>query len=107
MDDDKLLQDFFSTNKVEIEDDGFAERVMRRMPKMRPIWLSILQGVVLTALAAAAFIYFDGWGLLCGRAVQVAEKVVSLQYTGINPLTWVVLVVLTAWLCADKIKSLA
>ena len=31
-DKDKLLKDFFSEHKLEIADNGFTQRVMRRLP---------------------------------------------------------------------------
>ena len=107
MDEDKMIKDFFSAGLAEVEDNGFSERVMRRIPKMRPIWLSVLEGVVLTALAVLAFFYFDGWGLLCSRAVTAIEKLGSIQHTGINPLAWVALLLLVAWYGADRIKNMA
>lgn len=102
-----MIKEFFSAGLAEVEDNGFSDRVMLRIPKMRPLWLSILEGIVLTVLAAVAFFYFDGWGLLCNRAVIVIEKLTSIRHTGINPLAWVALMVLTAWYAADRIKSYA
>lgn len=107
MDEDKMIKDFLSAGFVEVEDNGFSDRVMRRIPRMRPIWLSILQGVALTTLAAFAFFLFDGWGWICNQTVIVIEKLVSIHYTGINPLTWVALLALVIWYGADRVKNLA
>lgn len=106
MDDDKMIKDFFAAHSAEIDDNGFTDRVMRRIPKMRPIWLSVLHGVLLTAMAIFAFYYFDGWGLLCNRAVIIIEKLACIRHTGINPLTWVALLGLAMWYGIDRIKSL-
>lgn len=107
MDEDKMIKEFFSAGMTEVEDNGFSDRVMRHIPKMRPLWVSLVHAVLLTALAVWAFFYFDGWGLLCNRVVFIVEKLASIRHTGINPLTWLALLILAAWCGADRIKSLA
>lgn len=57
--DDELLMQFFNAVRQEIDDDGFSERVMQRIPqhakRMNQIWTTIC-----FALGVALFILFDG-----------------------------------------------
>lgn len=57
--DDELLMQFFNAAKQDIDDDGFTDRVMQRLPqhakRMNQIWTTIC-----FALGMALFILFDG-----------------------------------------------
>lgn len=49
---DKLLKDFFSANKQEIIDNGFSQRVMRKLPEQADrswiVWVFACIGISLT-----------------------------------------------------------
>ena len=67
-DNDRLLQQFFSeAASQQIEDNGFTERVMQRLPS-RMNWFVRIWNTVCIVLFAGLFIAFRGWDLL---AVQL------------------------------------
>jgi fatty acid desaturase len=49
---DKLLKDFFSQNKKEIADNGFTQRVMRKLPEQADsswiVWVFAAIGMAIT-----------------------------------------------------------
>ena len=53
-DTDKLLKDFFSKNKKEIQDNGFTRRVMNKLPEQPDhswiVWLFACIGILLSLL---------------------------------------------------------
>ena len=57
---EQLIQDFFAEHMPEIEDNGFTERVMRRLPvpvrRINRIWTAIC-----AAAGVAAFVLLQGW----------------------------------------------
>ena len=63
-DNDRLLQQFFSeAASQQIEDNGFTERVMQRLPS-RMNWFVRIWNTVCIALFAVLFVVFHGWDLL-------------------------------------------
>ncbi|MBM6993725.1 MAG: DUF5056 domain-containing protein [Prevotella sp.] len=57
--DDELLEQFFSASKLDIEDNGFSDRVMRQIPQRakcaNKIWTTFCFAAVM-----ALFLLFDG-----------------------------------------------
>lgn len=53
-DTDKLLKDFFGEHKQEIQDNGFTQRVMRKLPEQADrswiVWSFALVGMVLSLI---------------------------------------------------------
>ena len=53
-DTDKLLKNFFSEHKQEIQDNGFTRRVMRKLPEQTDrswiVWCFAIAGMVLSLL---------------------------------------------------------
>jgi high-affinity nickel permease len=53
-DTDKLLKDFFGEHKQEIQDKGFTQRVMRKLPEQADrswiVWCFALVGMVLSLM---------------------------------------------------------
>jgi hypothetical protein len=62
--DDLLLQQFFADAACQqVADDGFTERVMRRLPA-RVDWFSRLWTLGCWVVFVVCFVAFDGWQLL-------------------------------------------
>lgn len=58
---DQLLEQFFQPAKtVKIEDNGFTERVMHKLP-YNPMCLSYLWTLFCVVLGIVAFVVFVGW----------------------------------------------
>ncbi len=87
--DDELLEQFFSASKMEIEDDGFSNRVMRQIPQrakcMNQIWTTIC-----FAAAMALFLLFDGIESLRTLASNflgdASGYLASISFHGLSPL---------------------
>ena len=63
-DNEQLLKQFFSeAAQQKIEDNGFTERVMRRLP-MRVNWFTRLWTAFCILMALLLFTLFHGWELL-------------------------------------------
>ena len=74
-DNDLLLQQLFSeAAQQKIEDNGFTERVMRRLP-MRVNWFTRLWTAFCILVALLLFTLFHGWELL---AVQLEVLIRTL-----------------------------
>ena len=59
--DDQLLEQFFQPAKaVKVEDNGFSNRVMRKVP-YNPVCLSYLWTLFCVLLGIVAFVVFVGW----------------------------------------------
>ena len=73
--DDKLLQQFFSDNRKEIEDNGFSRRVMHHLPD-RYYRISQLWSLFCFTLAVVLFFVLDGLQLVLGdqMAIDVPRK---------------------------------
>lgn len=63
--DDKLLQQFFSDNRKEIEDNGFSRRVMHHLPN-RYYRISQLWSLFCFTLAVVLFFVLDGLAACAG-----------------------------------------
>ncbi|MBQ8487412.1 MAG: DUF5056 domain-containing protein [Prevotella sp.] len=65
MTDNELLDRFFETaRQMEIADDGFTERVMRRVPSRNTQTLSRLWTVFCVALGVLLFVLLRGWEVM-------------------------------------------
>lgn len=57
---DKLINDFFASQKQEIADNGFTKKVMKRLPyRISP--LAKIWGLLVLITAITLFCIFDGW----------------------------------------------
>ncbi|WP_455592085.1 DUF5056 domain-containing protein [Bacteroides sp.] len=72
--DDKLLKQFFSEQKQEIEDRGFSERVMRNLPERRRHFSRVWKGL----FCVLAVVLFLGLGGLPGIIGTLREVFVSM-----------------------------
>ena len=82
-DNDRLLQQFFSeAASQQIEDNGFTERVMQRLPS-RMNWFVRIWNTVCIVLFAVLFVVFRGWDLLAVQ-LEVMLRTMSTQSFSIN-----------------------
>ena len=80
---DLLLQQFFSeAASQQIEDNGFTERVMQRLPS-RMNWFVRIWNTVCIVLFAVLFVVFRGWDLLAVQ-LEVMLRTMSTQSFSIN-----------------------
>lgn len=78
--DDLLLQQFFSEAATQqIADDGFSERVMRRLPT-RINWFVRLWNVFCVAVGVVLFVVFRGWELLADHFILLLRTLLNTQF---------------------------
>jgi hypothetical protein len=86
--DDELLMRFFDATRQDIPDDGFSNRVMRRIPQ-RARWMNRIWTAVCVALGVTIFLLFDGVGELRVIAGKMAGDALgflsSIGSTGVTP----------------------
>ncbi|MBQ9637854.1 MAG: DUF5056 domain-containing protein [Prevotella sp.] len=89
MSDDELLAQFFNENRVELEDDGFAARVMQQLPS-RTVRLSRIWTFVCALAGVAFFVWADGLGQLRHLAANSVGNVMgfllSVDFSATSPL---------------------
>ena len=78
--DDKLLKQFFSEQKQEIEDRGFSRRVMRNLPG-RPSRFGQLWSSFCIAVAMILFFVFGGLHATIGTLREVFVSMVQHSTT--------------------------
>ena len=85
--DERLLQQFFSeAANQKIEDNGFTERVMQRLPAAQNSWLSrfsTLWTIFCVSVFAVLFVVFRGWELLAVQ-LEVMLRTMATQPFSIN-----------------------
>ena len=85
--DERLLQQFFSeAANRKIEDNGFTERVMQRLPVTQHSWLSrfsTLWTIFCVTVFAVLFVVFRGWELLAVQ-LEVMLRTMATQPFSIN-----------------------
>ena len=82
-DNDRLLQQFFSeAASQQIEDNGFTERVMQRLPS-RMNWFVRIWNTVCIVLFAVLFVVFRGWDLLAVQ-LEVMLRTMSTHSFSVN-----------------------
>ena len=82
-DNERLLQQFFSeAASRQIEDNGFTERVMQRLP-LRTDWFVRIWNTVCIMLFAVLFVVFRGWELLAVQ-FEVMLRTMSTLSLSIN-----------------------
>lgn len=83
-DNDLLLQHFFSNAaQQQIEDNGFTERVMQRLPS-RINWFSRLWTMFCIVVFAVLFVVFHGWELLAVQ-LEVLLRTWTVESVCFNP----------------------
>ena len=77
--DNQLLEQFFQPAKaVKVEDNGFTERVMRKVP-YSPVCLSYMWTAFCVLLGIVAFVVFAGWQ-------PIFKAIISILNTNIGDL---------------------
>lgn len=104
--DDKLLREFFATEKKEIADNGFSRRVMRRLPtrvnRLAQIW-----AVFVSLVALMLFFAFDGLQAVISTLRDVFVSMVQSSATNIDPKSLIIAAVVLIFLGVRKAWSLA
>lgn len=104
--DDKLLRDFFATEKKEIADNGFSRRVMRRLPsrinRLMQIW-----AVFVSLVALLLFFAVDGLQAVVSTLRDVFVSMVQNSATNIDPKSLLIAAVVLAFLGVRKVWALA
>lgn len=103
MNNDEQIREFFATHSLKPEENGFSERVMRRIPPRTPLWIRIARIVLPLAAAAIAFHHLDVMHIISNGLVNIIQWLAYARHTNINPLVIVSLLGLAAY-GADKIK---
>lgn len=74
--DELLVKRFFEENRIEMPDDGFSRRVMRRLPgstkRISRIWTAVC-----AAVAVLFFIKNDFFKMLYGTCKGIANDVIT------------------------------
>ena len=81
--DDKLLQQFFSDNRKEIEDNGFSRRVMHHLPN-RYYRISQLWSLFCFTLAVVLFFVLDGLQRLTKRCSGTRSQITDYSGSSIG-----------------------
>jgi len=90
LNDDELLSKFFNENRVELEDNGFSERVMEKIPSSSSLRLRRLWTLICTLVGIGFFIWADGIGQL-KRVFQnslgnIEGYISSVDFSNISPM---------------------
>lgn len=106
IDNDKLLQDFFSENKQEIADNGFSHRVMHHLPDRRNrlvhIWtnLMIVLGIVL-------FVLLGGLEATWRTLQDVFTHIILHEVATLDPKSIIIVSIVLLFMGMKKVCSLA
>ena len=101
--DDKLLQQFFSDNRKEIEDNGFSRRVMHHLPNR----ISQLWSLFCFTLAVVLFFVLDGLQLVLGALRETFTSAIQSGAAELDPKSLIIVAVVLVYLGYRKICSLA
>lgn len=104
--DDKLLQQFFSDNRKEIEDNGFSRRVMHHLPN-RYYRISQLWSLFCFTLAVVLFFVLDGLQLVLGALRETFTSAIQSGAAELDPKSLIIVAVVLVSLGYRKICSLA
>ena len=104
--DDKLLQQFFSDNRKEIEDNGFSRRVMHHLPN-RDYRISQLWSLFCFTLAVVLFFVLDGLQLVLGALRETFTSAIQSGAAELDPKSLIIVAVVLVYLGYRKICSLA
>ena len=104
--DDKLLQQFFSDNRKEIEDNGFSRRVMHHLPN-RYYRISQLWSWFCFTLAVVLFFVLDGLQLVLGALRETFTSAIQSGAAELDPKSLIIVAVVLVYLGYRKICSLA
>ena len=95
--DEALLEQFFAAQRIEIEDNGFSQRVMRRLPS-RTSRLNRLWTLLCVVLGLVFFFVVRGWQALADAVTIVLRTLPAQDVFQLTPLTIVISLVLLAYM---------
>lgn len=107
IDDDKLIQEFFSERKQEeIADNGFSRRVMRNLPdrnnRLMQWWTAFT-----VVIGLALFWKLGGWEAMWGTLREVFSGMISQGATTLDLRSLVIAGIVLVFLGTRKICSMA
>lgn len=102
---DKLLRDFFASEKREIADNGFSRQVMRRLPHRINRWAQIWS-VFITLLALLLFVTFDGLQAIISTLRDVFVLTVQNNAANLDPKSLLIAIFVLAVLGVHKAWSI-
>ncbi len=103
---DKLIEQFFATNRQEIADNGFTRSVMRRLPdrtrRISQIWVTFC-----FTLALVLFFVFDGLQLVLDTLRETFVAATEGGVAQLDPKSLLIAGVVLLYFIYRKICSLA
>lgn len=105
-DDDKLLKQFFSERKLEIEDNGFSRRVMHSLPGRKHKW-SQLWSILCMIVAVTLFFVLGGLQGIVGTLREVFVSMVQQGVMNIDPRSIIIAAIVLIALAIRKAWSMA
>ena len=104
--DDRLIQQFFTDNRKEIEDNGFSRRVMRSLPN-RAQRIAQAWALFCSTLAIVLFFALDGLELLFGTLRETFTTAAHGGITDVDPKSLVIVGCVLLFFVYRKVCSLA
>lgn len=104
--DDKLLNQFFSEQKQEIEDKGFSRRVMHHLPERRRHF-SLLWKSIFCVFAVILFLGLGGLPTIISTLREVFVSMAQHLVSGsIDPKSLIIAAVVLTFMGARKVWSM-
>lgn len=106
IDNDKLLQDFFTENKQEIADNGFSRRVMQHLPdsnnRLAKLWTAFVM-----AVGAVLFFWLGGLEATRETLREVFIGMINQGTTNLDLKSIIIATVVLLFMGTRKIASMA
>ncbi len=80
---DKLIAEFMHANRHEIADNGFSERVIRKLPN-RAEQLARILNIVCASICVVLFVVFDGFKLITDFINELFQAQSHIMAQNIN-----------------------
>lgn len=106
IDNDKLLRDFFATEKKEIADKGFTHRVMRQLPNRKNRLAQIWSAFVML-IAIVLFVLLGGIDATLVTLKEVFSSMFVHVIANLDPKSAIIAAVVLLFLATRKISTLA
>ena len=104
-DNERLIMDFMKQSRQEIADNGFTERVIRRLPesKSQRDWLPEVWNVVMMVVAVLLFVALGGVSLVKNALIQFLD---SAMTQGID-MRWMLILMVSfvIFVCHKALKT--
>ncbi len=103
---DRLLEEFFAANRHEVADNGFSQRVMRRLPA-RSRQLAQIWSICGFTLVVVLFVALDGIHLLGNAFQQLFNNLLEHGAAEFDTRSMAIAGVVVLFLIYKKIASMA